>query len=289
MELLANQIANGVVSGVLYGLLAAGLSILFYVTATVNFAHGEFYVIGGVVAYVVTDLAGMPAAVSILVAPVAGLAVGAVVHLLVRRVHSVDPFNVLLATFAVSLLISNLVDFGFAGHARSVSPLLDGRIVVFGVVMTNQRIAAATIALVVLVALAWWLKLSTTGRLLRAVADNRNGAAVLGIGVVRIDRLAFALSGLLAALGGALLAPITQVTAFAGMPVLVKAFVVLVIAGIGSISGALVAGIGLGVLEGITASTIGNEWIALVGYVALLVALFARPWLESRRRVVTTS
>jgi branched-chain amino acid transport system permease protein len=280
---IIDQIVNGLATGVVYGLVAAGLSVLFKVLDTVNFAHGDFYVLGGVVAYVGATIVPLNPFLTLALAAIVVGGLGALLHLPLRRLLRTNPFNVLLATFAVSLGISNLVSFGFGGRAQPVPAIVEGALTLGPVVITYQRLIAAAVGLLAIWVVALWLKTSKTGRSVRAVADNRAGAQILGIDTVRIDRLVFIISGACAGLAGAALAPVTQASPFGGLPVMVTAFVVLVIGGVGSVPGALLGGVLLGVIEGLTAAILGAQWTSLVGYVLLIAALFLRPALERAR------
>ena len=285
MNAIIDQLANGLATGLVYALVAAGLSLLFKGLDTVNFAHGEFYVLGGVAVFVVSVQLGLPPWTGVLLAIAAMVVVGAVLHAMLVGVLKQSPLNVLMATFAVSLIISNLVSFAFRGIPQPVPPFIPGALEFGPVVIANQRLLAAVLSLVVLLGLIAWLRWSRTGRSLRAVADNREGAKVIGINTVRVDRIIFVIASVTAALAGALLAPVTQVSPFGGLPVMVTAFVVVVLGGVGSVVGALIGGIVLGVAEALTVAIAGTQWESLVGYVLLLVVMLFRGPIEQRIRM----
>lgn len=285
MNAIIDQLANGLATGLVYALVAAGLSLLFKGLDTVNFAHGEFYVLGGVAVFVVSVQLGLPPWTGVLLAIAAMVVVGAVLHAMLVGVLKQSPLNVLMATFAVSLIISNLVSFAFRGIPQPVPPFIPGALEVGPVVIANQRLLAAALSLVVLVGLIAWLRWSRIGRSLRAVADNREGARVIGIDTVRVDRIIFVIASVTAALAGALLAPVTQVSPFGGLPVMVTAFVVVVLGGVGSVVGALIGGVVLGVAEALTVAIAGTQWESLVGYVLLLVVMLFRGPIEQRIRM----
>ncbi len=281
MNELIDQCVNGVANGVVYALIASGLSLLFRVLDTVNFAHGEFYVLGGVAGYVTTSTLGVTPWLGLVLAVVVPAILAVLLHSLLRGVLEKSPLNVLLATFAVSLAISNLVSYSFSGVPQTVPAFVNGSLTVGPVVMTYQRLIAALFSGVVIAALLLWLGRSRTGRSLRAVADNREGARIIGIDTLRMDRIVFVLSASTAGLAGALLAPVTQVSPYAGLPTLVTAFVVVVLGGVGSVRGALFGGIALGVVEGLTVAVLGVQWAPMVGYVLLLLVLLMRPSLDA--------
>jgi len=290
MNAILDQLANGVATGLVYALVAAGLSLLFKGLDTVNFAHGEFYVLGGVATFVVSVQLHLSPWLGLVLAMAVPAVIAIVMHAVLGGILAKNPLNVLLATFAVSLIVSNLVSFAYAGVPQPVPAFVDGALTLGPVVLTYQRLIAAAGSLVAVVALVVWLRRSRTGRSLRAVADNREGARIIGIDTRKVDRIVFAVSGVTAGLAGGFMAPVTQVSPFAGLPVMVTAFVVVVIGGVGSVVGALVGGIVLGVVEALTVALAGVQWSPLVGYVLLLVVLLFRGPIEQlllrRRRVI---
>lgn len=280
MNAILDQLANGIATGVVYALVAAGLSLLFKVLDTVNFAHGEFFVLGGVGVFVITVQLGLNPWLGLVVAVIGPALIAVVLHAVLRGVLARNPLNVLLATFAVSLMISNLVAYAYASVPQTVPAFINGTLRIGPVVVTYQRLIAAAVALVAVLLLVVWLRRSRMGRSLRAVADNRDAARIIGIDTTRVDRVVFALSAATAGLAGGLLAPVTQVSAYAGLPVLVTAFVVVVLGGVGSVLGALFGGILLGMVEGLTVAVAGVQWSPLVGYILLLVVLLFRGPIE---------
>lgn len=285
MNAILDQLANGLATGLVYALVAAGLSLLFKGLDTVNFAHGEFYVLGGVAVFAVSSQLGLSPWLGVLVAVLGMALLGIASHTLLVGVLAQSPLNVLLATFAVSLIISNLVSYAFAGVPQPVPAFIPGALTFGPVVLANQRLLAALISLAVLLALIAWLRWSRTGRSLRAVADNREGARIIGINTRNVDRSVFVVASVTAALAGALMAPVTQVSPFGGLPVMVTAFVVVVLGGVGSAFGALLGGILLGVVEALTVAIAGTQWSALVGYVLLLLVMLLRGPIEQRIRL----
>lgn len=285
MNAIVDQLANGLATGLVYALVAAGLSLLFKGLDTVNFAHGEFYVLGGVAVFVVMSQLGLSPWLGVLLAIVVMAVLGIVLHAMLVGVLAQSPINVLMATFAVSLIISNIVSFAFAGIPRPVPAFIPGAITLGPIVMANQRLLAALVSLAVLLVLIAWLRRSRTGRSLRAVADNREGARIIGINTRNVDRIVFVIASITAGLAGALMAPVTQVSPFGGLPVMVTAFVVVVLGGVGSAAGALMGGVVLGVVEALTVAIAGTQWSSLVGYVLLLVVMLIRGPIEQRLRM----
>jgi branched-chain amino acid transport system permease protein len=276
-ELALQQLLNGVVVGLGYALVAVGLSVMLRVLDAVNFAHGEMYVIAGLVTFTATRIWDVPyvvaGAVGVAVAALGGLALA----LLLRKVLRQDPFNVLLATFGVGLIISHLANLALVGRARSVDSPFGGLIEIGGVQLTGQRIVLAVVSVVALTGVHLMLSRSPIGRQMRAVAENHAGAEVLGVNLQRVAAVVFVLATALAGLAGVLLAPIVGVSALAGINVVIKAFVVVILGGIGSVTGAAVGGIALGVVESLGSTYLGSEWTNGFGFLLLIAVLLLRP------------
>jgi branched-chain amino acid transport system permease protein len=275
--LALQQLLNGVVVGLGYALVAVGLSLMLRVLDAVNFAHGEMYVIAGLVTFTATRTWDLP----YLVAGALGVAVaalgGLVLVRLLRKVLRQDPFNVLLATFAVGLVISQLANLELEGRARSVDAPFSGLVEIGGLQLTGQRIVLVVVSGVALIGVHLLLSRTPTGRQMRAVAENHAGAQVLGVSVDRVAAVVFVLSTALAGLAGVLLAPVVGVSALAGINVVIKAFVVVILGGIGSVPGAVVGGIALGVVESLGSTYLGSQWTNGFGFLLLIAVLLLRP------------
>lgn len=275
--LLTQQVLNGIVLGAGYALVAVGITLVLRVLDIVNFAHGDLYMLGGLGVFVGTTQLGLPYAVAGLLSMV-GVAGFALVQLrLVRSVLRAEPFNVILATFAVSVVVSNLTNVYLDGSAASVDAPVAGFLRFGGVVLSIQRLLVIVATAVLFTGLMLALGHTRMGRQVRAVAQNPLGAQVSGIRVDSIRTRVFVGAGAIAALGGVLLAPIVQVTPTAGLGVMLKGFVVIILGGLGSVTGAVVGGIALGVIEAVGGSYVGSEWTNGFGFVLLIAVLLLRP------------
>src|SRR6202165_4857398 len=208
---------NGLIFGLFYALMAVGLAMIFGVLKVVNFAHGEFYMVGAYTYVLCAMKLNVSPWVALPMAALAGASLGwAVERLLMRPLYAgyeswsimKDEYAVVV-TFGLSLLLINLVDKIVGPYPFRGAPLIDTPRFAIGPVMLNgQKLIAAGISLSLLTSLALFLKRSLWGRQIQAVAQNRLGASLAGIDATRTTSLMFAISGLLAALSGALLAPI---------------------------------------------------------------------------------
>lgn len=278
-ELILQQLLNGLTQGMAYALVALGLTMIFGVLHVINFAHGEFYMLGGLAAVLVTGSAGLPYGVSIAVAIVL---VGAVAWVVDRiAVAPVldkrdGPSTVLLATFAVSLLIHQGVLQSWGPTPARVEGI-PGAISVGSIILGHQRLLVLVTGGALLVGIELVLRRTAIGKKIRALAQSAYAAQVVGIDTVRVRRTTFIAAAALAGLTGALLTPITLFTPAMGQHVIINAFVVVVIGGMGSATGAVVCGLALGVLEALASIYLPQEIGTAIIYALLLAALLVRP------------
>ena len=284
--LLIDLTINGLIIGLFYALMAIGLSLIFGILRIVNFAHGEFYMIGAYAYTLIALFFGISPWLTLPCAFIAGMALGwATERLLMRPLYSgyaswgvmKDEYAVII-TFALSLLLINLVDkvIGPNGY-RGPSLVATTRVEIGPFMASGHRLVAAGITLLVLIAVGLFVRYSYWGRQIQAVAQNRLGASLAGIDTAKASSIVFAMSGGLAALAGALLSPIINATPDVGAFPAVKSYVIVVLGGMGSIPGAVVASLILGVLESFGAVYISYGYRDTFGLVILIMVLLFRP------------
>lgn len=277
---------NGLIIGAFYALMAVGLTLIFGILKVVNFAHGEFYMVG---AYTYT-LAALKLGTGPWLALPLVLAAGALVGWLTERTLMRplyagytswglmrDEYAVVV-TFALSLLLINLVDKVVGPYPQRGPALVDiPRMALGPVMLSGQKLLATVVAAAMIVGLALFLRYSFWGRQIQAVAQNRLGASLAGIDTARASSLVFTLSGALAALSGALLAPIINASPDVGAFPAVKSYVIVVLGGMGSMLGSIVASLALGVLESFGAVYISYDYRDTFGLAILILVLLVRP------------
>ena len=277
---------NGLIFGLFYALMAVGLAMIFGVLKVVNFAHGEFYMVGAYTYVLCAMKLGVSPWLALPMAAVAGAALGALVErLLMRPLYAgygswsimKDEYAVVV-TFGLSLLLVNLVDkivgpYPFRGPAL----IETSRFAVGPIMLNGQKLIAAGISVALLVGLAVFIKRSLWGRQIQAVAQNRLGASLAGIDATRVTALIFAISGLLAALAGALLAPLINPSPDVGAFPAIKSYVIVVLGGMGSIWGAMISALLLGVLESFFAVYVSYDYRDAFGLLILILVLIFRP------------
>jgi len=277
---------NGLIIGLFYALMAVGLTMIFGILKIVNFAHGEFYMIGAYTYTLVSLALGVPPWLALPAAAISGALLGwATERWLMRPLYEgygswglmKDEYAVVV-TFGLSLLLINLVD-KIVGPYPMRGPSLSEvtRMSIGPFMISGQKLITAIVAIVLLVALALFLKRSLWGRQVQAVAQNRLGASIAGIDTARASSIVFMASSVLAALAGALLAPVINPSPDVGIFPAVKSYVIVVIGGMGSIPGSIVAALLLGVLESFGAVYLSYDYRDTFGLVLLILVLLLRP------------
>lgn len=284
--LIADLAVNGLITGLFYALMAIGLSLIFGILRVVNFAHGEFYMVGAYTYSLITLSFGVSPWAALPLAFVAGALVGyASERLLMRPLYAEyrnwglmrDEYAVIV-TFGLSLLLISLADkiIGpFSYRGPSLAP--PTRIEIGPVLLNGNRVLAAALGAGILVAVAAFIRYSHWGKQIQAVAQNRLGASLAGTNVAVVSSLVFAISGALAALAGALLAPFIAATPDVGLFPAVKSYVIVVLGGLGSIPGSIVASLILGVVESLAAVYISYDYRDTFGLIVLILVLLFRP------------
>ncbi len=285
--LLLDILVNGLIMGVLYGLMAVGLSLIFGILKVVNFAHGEFFMIG---AYAYTLFAlhlGFPPLVAILSAMLIGGGMGIwMERLLLRPLYTGyiqwgaqrDEYAIIM-TFGLSLLLIHLANQVFGPYAiRGPQLVSQTRITLGPITMGVHRLVAFALGGGLLLIAFFCLRYTMWGKTIQAVAQNRFGASIAGINTARTSMLVVALAGMLTALSGALLAPIFHAYPQVGTFPAVKSFVIVVLGGMGSTAGSILGGVILGILETFGAIYISYAYRDAFGFLILILTLLFRPW-----------
>jgi branched-chain amino acid transport system permease protein len=278
IDLLVIQLANGLVIGIGYTLVAIGLTMVFGILNVLNFAHGEFYMLGAFVAYVFGELLGWPYLLS------GAMAVGLVMLAsFLFEIISVRPFidrdteMTLLSTFAASLILMNLVEVIWGNTPLLLNTPFSQPLDLQFLVLTGQRILICGVGILGMVLLGIFLKYTKMGRVIRATAQNKKASALVGINIKKIYRLSFAAGTGLAAIAGVLIAPLSNLYASMGQGMVLKGFIVVILGGLASVPGAILGGIILGVTEAIAAGYVSSAWKDVFGFSILIIILLLRP------------
>ena len=259
-------------------LLAAGLTLIFGMLGVINFAHGSFYMLGAYLAFQMIEASGS-FWVALLLAPVIGGVVGAVIELAaLRPVYGREHHNQMLLTFGVILVLEEAVRAVWGLDYKEVGPpaLLAGPTQLLGATVSTYRLFLIGFATAVAAALFVVLEKTRVGVIVRAASSDPEMVRGLGIDVNRVRTGVFAFGTALAALGGAVTAPLYPVELGMGFSVIIDCFIVIIIGGLGSIRGAVVASLLLGLVRA-AGYAAAPEWVDFVSYTLLILVLLTRP------------
>ncbi len=281
---LLSQLINGLIFGLLYALIALGLTIVFSIMRVVNFAHGEFYMVGGYVLYFLTAPLQLPALVGLPLCMLAVALLGlAVERTLLRpvyttRIEHAEEYAIIL-TFGLSLLLQNGALWGIGPYELTPASFWEGSKQILGdLYLAGDRLFAAGVSALLLVLTLLLIYKTWLGQALMATAQSRVGASVVGIDAIRMNAYAMALSGMLAAAAGALIAPIFLVYPDVGAVPAIKSFVVIVLGGMGSIPGSILGALILGIVESLGSVYLAVSYRDVYAFLVLILVLLVRPY-----------
>jgi branched-chain amino acid transport system permease protein len=278
MEYWLQLLVNGLVIGMTYALMAVGLTLIFGILGTINFAHGEFYMLGAFFLYTFSMSLGLNYLIAGALA-IAGVALLAFIieRFALRPLIGTDHLNTLLATFGISIIIANLANVIYGVAPKELATPFQGVISLGNVYITSQKVLVIVAGIVIIVLLALFIKYSQMGKLMRATAQNEMGAKVSGIPIKRVYSFTFVIGIALASAAGVLVGPTTFITPTMGMQAMLKGFVIVILGGLGSVPGAIAGGILLGIVETLGTSVVGNAWKDVIGFAILILVLLFRP------------
>ncbi len=272
-------LANGIVLGGLYAAIAVGFSLVWGVLNVINILHGSFIVLGSYVAFFLFAYAGLHPFLAIGPAAAVLFALGYAVQAgFLNRVISAPVLITLTLTFGLDLVLNNAMLIAFTADYRKVnlaSPL--PALVLGPVLVPGDRLAAMVLALGLTYGLYRLLRDSSVGRAIVAVRMDREAASLMGVNVPRINAVTFAVGAMMAGATGALLSIVYPISPLNSTLFLGKAFVVCVLGGLGSVPGALVGGLALGIIESFGGYALGPEHAVTLSFGLLLLLLFVRP------------
>lgn len=275
--LLGQALVNGLVVGMLYLLMAVGFTLVFGVMRVVNFAHAEFYMLGAFGSYLLVTQLQLPFLASVLVTFVLAVCLGWVVEWLVLKPFRHDELNGMIATIGLAMILQNGALMVFGPDPQSMPAVVRGVTFLGELVIPNSRLYVVMFSLAVLAALYVFLRFSRTGRALRAVVEDLEIASAYGIRARLVYPLGFGLGVGLAAIAGALMAPLFSVSPFIGTAPMLKAFIVVIVGGLGSIPGAALAGLLLGIAESLAGTFLRSSTAEILIFALVIAMLVVRP------------
>lgn len=275
--LLGQATINGLIVGLLYLLMAVGFTLVFGIMRMVNFAHGEFYMLGSVSAYFFTSYLQLPFLTAVGLSFVGAVVFGGLLEWLILQPFRRDELNGMIVTIGMAMILQNLALIFCGPDPLSMPAVVEGTLRLGDIVIPNSRVYVVCFALGVLILLYVFLRHSRPGRALRAVVEDFEIASIQGVRARIYYPLGFGLGVGLAAVGGALMAPLFSVSPFVGGTPLLKAFIVVVLGGLGSIPGAAVAGLVLGLIESYASLFFSSSTADMMIFVLVMFMLVLRP------------
>ena len=277
MSAVTGQVVIGLINGSFYALLSMGLSIIFGLLHIVNFAHGAQYMLGAFVAWGLLEYAGIGYWPALLIAPIIVAFSGVLIErFLLRRLYAVDHVYALLLTFGLAMLTEGAFRLNFGVTGVPYANPMSGGFELGATFIPAYRLWVILASLILCLSTWYFIERTKLGSYLRASHENSTLVRTFGINVPRMLMLTYGASVGLAGMAGVMAAPIYQVSPIMGNNLLVVAFAVVVIGGMGSIKGSIITGFGLGVLEGLSKLWIPSA-TGIVIFVLMIVTLAIRP------------
>ncbi len=274
---IVGQLMVGLINGSFYALLSLGLAIIFGLLHIVNFAHGAQYMLGAFIAWAMLEYLGLGYWWALLIVPLVTACLGMLIErTMLRRLHGLDPVYALLLTFGLALLLEGAFRLKFGATGQPYASPLEGGIRLPFAYLPAYRVWVIVASLVICLATWWFVERTRFGAYLRAAHENPQLVRTFGIRVPLLLTLTYGLGVGLAGLGGVMAAPIYQVNPLMGSNLIVVVFAVVVIGGMGSIIGAIAAGFGLGVVEGLT-RLLAPDYAGIVVFIVMLLVLAFKP------------
>ena len=279
MTVFLQSLLSGVLVGGIYALIGIGLTIIFGVMRVINFAHGELLMFGMYLTWIFFAKFGIDPYLSIaLTIPLMFLFGALMQKIFINRVLGALPQNQILLTIGLGLIMSNVVMLLFTSDYRIITTSYSSSSFnLFGLSVSAALLYSFLVTAAITAALFWFLQKTDTGQAIRATAQDRDAAQLMGINVSRMSLLAFGIGSALASVAGALLSPTYYIFPQVGSSFTLKAFVIVVLGGMGSIVGATLGGVLIGVIESLSAIYIASGLKEFVVYIIFLLILLFRP------------
>jgi branched-chain amino acid transport system permease protein len=280
LDVVVQALLSGLFMGSVYALVAIGFTLVFGVTDIVNFAHGHLVMAAMFVTYLLFTVAGIDPYLSLVFVLPLFFGIGVVLYLVViQRIVEAPHSAHMMVTLGLLIFLENLANLFFGGDLRGITTGYTTSSLILGpIAVPLARAGAAGVSLAAVVLLALFLRRTSLGQAIRAAANNREGAALVGVDVRRVYLVSFSLGTVAAALAGAVIVPFSLVSPFVGHEFILKAFVIAILGGLGSVAGALVGGLLIGSVEALSSLYISASLGNAIVFAILIAVLLYRPW-----------
>ncbi len=278
MNEILQQAFNGLAMGSVYTLIALGLTVVFGILGIAHFAHGSVAMTGGYLTYLWVEQGGLNFFLAMGLAMLMGLLLGLLIERLAYHpVRNAPPINAFIIALGLTMMFEggNLLVFG-ADQIVIPTPFR-GVLEVWGIVISQLRLIVMLTTLVLIMVFAWFISRTKTGKSIRAVAQNRSAAVLMGVNVAWVSVVVFSISSAVGVAAGALVGALLAIAPGVGEGLAVKGFAVLILGGLGSIPGAIVGGMILGVSEAMAAGFIASAYKDVIAFLVMIAVLLWRP------------
>lgn len=275
-EAVLQALIYGLQIGAVYILVALGLTVIFSMMNIMNFAHGEFYMLGAFSIFYISNLLKFNYFAALIIAMVIVACVGLLVERLLFRRLIGDIVGTAIVAIALMWILQASAQLIFGQESRGMSEVFPGTVTLFGVHLSISRLLATLICIILVVSLYFFMYRTRLGKAMQAVAQDREAAALQGVDINRINALGFALGCALAGAAGGIMAPIFYIDATMGADALLKSLSIIILGGLGSIPGAVVGGIILGIAESYGITFLGYPAATFPFVIIILVLIFKR-------------
>jgi len=276
---ILQYIVNGIFEGSIYAMIAVGLSLIFGILEVVNFAHGEFYMLGAIFLFIFFKTFGMPYWIGVILSVLAMVAFGILIEqLTIRPLIGKGWLSPLIVTFALSLGLQNFVIVTFGTIPKPVITTYANSVIELGgIYFTQQRLFILIFAVAGFMLLHLFLKKTKTGKAMRAISQNREASQIVGINVNRIYMITFGIGSAFAGLAGSIVGPIYVIYPAMGSLLCLKAFACVIMGGFGNVKGAIYSAYMLGIVGSLGASFVSQTYKDIIIFGVLIIVLLIRP------------
>jgi len=282
MTVFLQSLVSGILIGGIYALIGIGMTLIMGVMGIINLAHGQLMMVGMYITYVLFAFLKIDPYISLLVSMPALFLVGVVIQRFLlnplMKIEAILPENQVLMTVGIGMVLTEIARFIFSSDYKSTTTTFSSQVLFLGSISVNAPMVIAFLIAVALTLILFWFLLKTDlGRSIRATAQDKEAATLMGVNSSRITVITYALGAALVAAAGTVLLPIFYLFPDIGGPFTLKAFVITILGGLGSTVGAIVGGVTLGIAESLGATYFGMQYREMVGFVIFLLVLIFLP------------
>lgn len=279
MEHIATLVLSGLVIGSVYTITALGLTMIYGILNLMNFAHGEVYMVGAYVGFFLSTVFGFSYPAAVLGGMLGAVACGLLIELICfRPLRNAPQLAPLIASLGISIFLQNLAMAAWTPNPRMFETPYVNQIVSLGITsLSQQRVILFVVTVILIIGLWALVQRTALGKAMRAIAIDPEAAALMGINANHVVIATFVIGSALAGIAGVLAGPILILSPFMGIPIILKAFAVVIMGGFGNIQGTVLAGFVLGIVEGLGSLWFPTAWIDSIAFVMLIGTLLWRP------------